>query len=154
MATNTGEAKSKSKYTDYDFFADKCNMNANVSFTICPNVPEWLQAKCHISSYPSNFAHTLLPSCGHHRNYNQSDGWNRTFLLHFKDGVREKKVVFLCIYFYQKFSYIQLTFPQTSKWFLSNGTKNMHFLASGPELQAVSFGYVILGENWKKGGYH
>jgi hypothetical protein len=48
------------------------------------------------------------------------------------------------------FSYIQFTFPQTSKFFLSNGTKNMHILASGPELQAVRFGYVILGENWKE----
>jgi hypothetical protein len=31
--------------------------------------------------------------------------------------------------------------------FFSNGTKNMHVLASGPELQAVRFGDVILGEN-------
>jgi hypothetical protein len=27
----------------------------------------------------------------------------------------------------------------------------MHILASGPELQAARFGYVILGENLKKG---
>ena len=27
----------------------------------------------------------------------------------------------------------------------------MHILASGPELQAVRFGYVISGENLKKG---
>ena len=27
----------------------------------------------------------------------------------------------------------------------------MHILASGPELQAVRFGYVILGENVQKG---
>jgi hypothetical protein len=27
----------------------------------------------------------------------------------------------------------------------------MHILASGPELQAVRFGYVILGEYLKKG---
>jgi hypothetical protein len=27
----------------------------------------------------------------------------------------------------------------------------MYILASGPELQAVRFGYVILGENGKKG---
>ena len=29
------------------------------------------------------------------------------------------------------------------KWY-----QEMHVLASGPELQAVRFGYVILGENW------
>uniref|UniRef100_A0A4W5P2B6 VWFA domain-containing protein n=1 Tax=Hucho hucho TaxID=62062 RepID=A0A4W5P2B6_9TELE len=45
------------------------------------------------------------------------------------------------------FSYINFTFPQTSKCFLSNGIKNMHILASGPKLQAVRFGYVILSEN-------
>ena len=43
------------------------------------------------------------------------------------------------------FSYIPFTFPQTSKCFLSNGTKNMHILASGPELPAVRFEFVILG---------
>ena len=48
------------------------------------------------------------------------------------------------------FSHIPFTFPQTSKCFLSNGTTNMHIFASGPELQAVRFGYVILGENVKK----
>ena len=32
----------------------------------------------------------------------------------------------------------------------SNGTKNMHILASGPELQAGRYGCVILGKNWKK----
>ena len=47
--------------------------------------------------------------------------------------------------------YIPYTFPQTSKCFHSNGTKNMHILALGPELQAVRFRYVIFGENWKKG---
>ena len=46
-------------------------------------------------------------------------------------------------------SYIHFTFPQTSKCFLSNGIKNMHILASGPELQAVRFGYVILGKKKK-----
>jgi hypothetical protein len=79
-----------------------------------------------------------------------------TFPLHFKDGGRKRLVgFFLCILFYQIycviFSYIQFTFPQTPKYFISNGTKNMHILASGPELQAVRFGYVILGENWTKG---
>ena len=34
--------------------------------------------------------------------------------------------------------------------FLSNSINNMHILASGSELQAVRFGYVILGENVKK----
>ena len=33
----------------------------------------------------------------------------------------------------------------------TKNTKNMHILASGTELQAVRFGYVILGENGKKG---
>jgi hypothetical protein len=48
------------------------------------------------------------------------------------------------------FSYIPFTFPHTSKCFLSNGTKNVPILASGPKLQAVRFWYVILGENFKK----
>jgi hypothetical protein len=76
------------------------------------------------------------------------------FLLHFKDdGTKKikKTFFFLCIIFYQIecviFSYIPFTFPQTSKCFLSNGTKKMHILASGPELQAVRFGYVILDKN-------
>jgi hypothetical protein len=38
-----------------------------------------------------------------------------------------------------------------SKWFLSNGINNMHILASGPEQQAITFGYVIVDENVKKG---
>jgi hypothetical protein len=58
------------------------------------------------------------------------------------------KMVIYCVIF----SYIQFIFPQTSKCFLSNGTKNMHILASGPEIQAVRFGYVISGEIWSKGG--
>ena len=78
------------------------------------------------------------------------------FLLHFKDDGTKKIQKKLCIIFYQIqcviFSYITLTFQQTSKWFLSNGTKNMHILFSGPELQAVRFGHVILGENLKKAG--
>ena len=69
------------------------------------------------------------------------------FILDFKeDGTKKSNKSFLCIIFYQIycviFSYIPFTFPQTSK--LSNGAKNMHVLASGPELQAVRFGYVIL----------
>jgi hypothetical protein len=65
-------------------------MNANV-----PNVPGWLHTKNHVvHSYfkLSDFAHTLLPSCGHHRNYNQSDGW------HFKDGGQKTKC-FFSLYF-------------------------------------------------------
>ena len=68
---------------------------------------------------------------------------------------KETACFFICIIFYQiycvLFSYINFTFPQTSKCFLSNGIKNMHILASGPELQTVIFGYVILGEKFKKG---
>ena len=47
-------------------------------------------------------------------------------------------------------------FTQMSMCFLSNLIKNIHILALGPELQAVRFGYVILGENWreKKGPIH
>jgi hypothetical protein len=77
------------------------------------------------------------------------------FLLHFKDDCTEKIMLafFLCMIFYQSycviFSYILFTFPQTSKCFLWNGTNKMHILASGPELLAVRFGYVIFGE--KKG---
>ena len=46
--------------------------------------------------------------------------------------------------------HIHFTFPQTSKCFLSNGINNMHILVSGSDLQAVRFGYVIIGENGKK----
>jgi nucleoside recognition membrane protein YjiH len=77
------------------------------------------------------------------------------FLLHFKDdGKKTYKttvVFFLCILFQQIycviFSYIPFTCPLTSTCFLS---KNMRILASCPELQAVRFGFVILGENGKK----
>ena len=69
------------------------------------------------------------------------------FLLHFKDGTKKIQNIFfflLCIIFYQIYcvisSYIPFTFSQPSKCFLSNGTKNMHILTSGPELQAVRFG--------------
>jgi hypothetical protein len=33
-----------------------------------------------------------------------------------------------------------------SKCFLSNGTKKIHILASGPEPEAVRFGYVNIGQ--------
>ena len=66
------------------------------------------------------------------------------FLLHVKyDGKLYHFFEIYCVIF----SYVPFTFPQTAKCFLSNGTNNMHILASGPELQAVRFGYVILGEN-------
>jgi hypothetical protein len=139
-------------------------VNVNVFFTICPHVPWWLHTKCHVACLYFklsvwNFAHTLLVD---------TIGITirvmaryATFLLHFKHG--GKKTLFknscfdLCIFFYQIycviFSYVQFTFPQTSKYFLSNGTNKIHGLASGPELQAVRFGYFILCENWKKGGY-
>ena len=69
------------------------------------------------------------------------------FLLHYKDD---------CIIFYQiycvLFSYISFTFPQNTKCFFSNGTNNMHILASGPELQAFRFGYVFRWKLRKWGG--
>ena len=72
-------------------------------------------------------------------------------LVDFKDATTIKELknacLFPCIFFYQIycviFSYIQFTFTQTSECFLSNGYKNMHVLASGPELQAVRLGYVF-----------
>ena len=73
-------------------------------------------------------------------------------LGHLKDDATtikktENVCLFPCIIFYQIycviFSYIQFTFPQHSECFLSNDTKNMHILASEPELQAVRLGYVF-----------
>jgi hypothetical protein len=52
------------------------------------------------------------------------------------------------------FSYIQLKFPQTSECFHSNDTNNMHILANGAELQAVSFGYVFRWKWMTKGCSH
>jgi hypothetical protein len=49
------------------------------------------------------------------------------------------------------FSYIILTFLQTSKCFLSNGTNGMYILASGPVQQAVYFGHASQAEIEKKG---
>ena len=70
----------------------------------------------------------------------------------------QNKIKYLCIIVYQIYcvilSYIPFTFPQNSKCFLPNGTKNMHILASGPELQAVRFEYVILSKDLKKGWIH
>jgi hypothetical protein len=154
MATNTWKAKSKSKHSDLTiFFAEKWNMNANVSFTICSNVPGDFTLKVlkisHSPGYPSEILHIhcchLVDSIGI---TTRVMDLTVTFLLHFKDcGKKNTGWCFLCIFFYQIyyviFSYIQFTFPQTSKCFLSNGTKNMHILASGPDLWAVRFGYVI-----------
>jgi hypothetical protein len=70
------------------------------------------------------------------------------FRLHFKDdGTKITKVLLFCVTLLCYILYFPFTFPQTSKCFLKNGTKNMLILASWPELQAVRFGYVILGEN-------
>ena len=44
------------------------------------------------------------------------------------------------------YPYIHFTFPQTSKCFISNGTKNMHILASGPELQQLDLGMSFLAK--------
>ena len=128
-------------------------MNANVSFTICQNVLGDFTLKVskftHTSSYSSE---TLNIHCCCHVDTigitTRVMARTMTFLLHFKDcGRRKTFVFFLCIFFHQIycviFSCIQFTFPQTSKCFLSNGAKNMHILASGLELHAVRFVYVI-----------
>jgi hypothetical protein len=68
--------------------------------------------------------------------------------------IQNNGVFSLCVIFYQIycviFFEIPFTFPQFSKCFLSNGTNSMHILYSGLDLQAVRFGYVILGKNWKE----
>ena len=74
------------------------------------------------------------------------------FRLHFKDdGTKKIQInVYLLPDLLCYILLLSFTFPKPSKCFLSNGTKNMHILASGPELQAVMFEYVILGKNRKK----
>ena len=87
------------------------------------------------------------------------DGLSLAFQRWWYKKIQNNGCFFFVLYFTRSnvlysptlFSYISFTFPQTSKCFLSNGTKNMHFLASGPKLQAVRFGYVILGEKKKWG---
>ena len=74
------------------------------------------------------------------------------YLVHFKDDDKTIKLYYLNQIYCVIFSYIQFTFTQTSECFLSNGTKNMHILASGPELQAVRFGYVFSRKLKKVGG--
>ena len=67
------------------------------------------------------------------------------FILHFKDdGTKKDKTV---VFFFVLYSPTFLSHFHKRQCFLSNGTKNMHNLASGAERQAVRFGYVILGEN-------
>ena len=78
------------------------------------------------------------------------------FLLHFKDDLKIKNKKFISLYYLlpDLMCYILLHsfhISTTSKCFLSNGIKNMDILASGAELQAVRFGYVLLGEHLKKG---
>ena len=153
MATNTEKAKSKSKYTDVMIFLQKNliwmqmspsqfaqmylgDLTLNVmSFT--PN-----------SSNPSETLHIhcchLVDTIGITSRVMAGTGM---FLLHFKDGGRKKVIIFFVfsstryVVFYSPT--FNLHFHKLQKCFLSNGTKNMHILASGPELQAVRFGYVI-----------
>jgi hypothetical protein len=72
------------------------------------------------------------------------------FLLHLKDGTNNIPTNVVFVLSFTRSIVLNyptpFTFPQTSKCFLSNGNKNMHTLASGPDLQAVRFGYVILGK--------
>ena len=91
-------------------------MNANVSFTICPNVPVWLPTKCHVarsySSYPSETLHIqcchLVDTIGITSRVMTGTG---TFLLHFKDVGRKKKGCFFgCIFFYQIYCVVEEQF--------------------------------------------
>ena len=127
-------------------------MNVNVSFTICPNVHGYLTLKVlfftHFSSFPAETLHIL---CCHLVDTigitTRVMAINMTFLLHFKDGGKKRQVGFFLVF--SSTRSIVLYSPtfnshfHKSKCFLSNGTKNMHILASGPELQAVRFRYVI-----------
>jgi hypothetical protein len=76
------------------------------------------------------------------------------FLLHFKDdGTKKYKgtgFFFLVLSFTRSivcYSPTFLSHLHKLQCFHSNGTKNMHIPASGAELQAARFGYVILGVN-------
>ena len=76
------------------------------------------------------------------------------YLLHFKDDGTKNKIKTVGFFIVLSFTRSNVLYYPT---FLSHfhirqsvsfdGTTNMHILASGPELQAVRFGYVILGEN-------
>jgi hypothetical protein len=112
----------------------------------------WKEMQWFIGSVKM-FAHTLLPSSD--QNLNSTWAWIIHYGLSlafqrwwYKKNTKER--LFFSLYYLLPdllFPYIPFTFPHTSKCFLSYSTKNMHILASGPELQAGRFGYVILGEN-------
>ena len=76
------------------------------------------------------------------------------FVLHFKDDGTKKTRERLFFSFVLSFTRSILLYSPTFlshfhevEVFPSIGTKNMHILSSGPELQSVRFGYIILGEN-------
>ena len=108
-----------------------------------------------------NLEHKLLAPYGSHRNcilgarihYAPILSIVRAWALQKKS---EFQLVELWIFFYHIYcvtvSYIILTFIQTSKCFPSNGTNDMHILASGPEQQAVYFGHVIQTGSGEKRG--
>ena len=81
----------------------------------------------------------LLTHCGSHRNYIQGANFHYDLSLAFLRGRSFSKKFWLVFsyHIYCVIFYIILTFLQTSKCFLSNGTNYIHILASGPELQAV-----------------
>ena len=72
------------------------------------------------------------------------------FLLHFKDDGTKKNIFFPFVLSFTR-SIVLYSHTLISHFHklqsVSNGIKNMHIPASGPELQAVRFGYVILGGN-------
>ena len=74
------------------------------------------------------------------------------FLLHFKDGTKNTKerLVFSFVLSFIRsivlYSPTFLSHLHKLQCFHSNGIKNMQNLASGPELQAVRFGYDIMAE--------
>ena len=127
-------------------------MNANVSFTICPNVPRDFTLKVLLfTNFSNNPSETLHIHCCHLvdtiRITTRVMAITTTFLLHFKDGGRKREVVFFFIFSSTRSIVLYSPtfnshFHKRQSW-LSNDTKNMLILASGPELQAVRFGYVI-----------
>jgi hypothetical protein len=109
MATNSWKAKSKSKYADVMIFLQKkWNMNVNVSFTICTNVPGDFTLNVlsftRTSSYPSE---TLHIHCCHHLGITTGVmAGTVTFLLHFKDDGRKRQVgIFFYHIYYVIFSF-------------------------------------------------
>jgi hypothetical protein len=70
------------------------------------------------------------------------------FLLHFKDnGTKKNGWFFFVLSFTRSIVLYSPTFLSHLHKLQSVSFQKMHILASGPELQAVRFGYVILGEN-------